>query len=605
MDVADTSPAATLVILRSFPGEPTDTVFSSSATEPAPIATELAAVALEAALDALMDASVALLSATVALEAALDALVEAAVALLSATVALKAALSALIEAAVALLSAAVALDAALSALVEVAVALLSAAVALEAALSALVEAAVALLSAAVALEDALSALVDASVALLRGIENNLPCCLVTKLRLSLLPDTTNIKLDFDNMFHRKVYSNHFVADHLGFKNTAIIKPLPGKNAADFTADEWILVPAQLNVFKELMSPATFKSEWPYIITALASLISSQRLYAITTNGAASTETYSDIRKRLIKFGYVECVVQLPENLIPGTSIPTTLWIFSKNNKTVRFIDASEIKTKGRRKFSLSDKDIKAIVALITKPEFTESNHSHKSQKGRIKVVHNDELAASNYNLAPSRYIQEDFPSDSSGFILLEEVCQINRGVLLKAQELDTLVADNNSVKYITPKNLNNSIIDLSGVTSLAETDEISPKKAISDNNIIMSKLLPFKAGYITDTQNNMIFSNGNTYYLQVDKKAINPLFLFMYLNSKMAQKQLEQLSRGSSTTTLSISDLKNLKIPLIKRSIQNELSEKYQELLAKEQRIYESLKALERDKDRLIEDALQ
>jgi len=189
--------------------------------------------------------------------------------------------------------------------------------------------------------------------------------------------------------------------------------------------------------------------------------------------------------------------------------------------------------------------------------------------------------------------------------LLEEVCQINRGVLLKAQELDTLVADNNSVKYITPKNLNNSIIDLSGVTSLAETDEISPKKAISDNNIIMSKLLPFKAGYITDTQNNMIFSNGNTYYLQVDKKAINPLFLFMYLNSKMAQKQLEQLSRGSSTTTLSISDLKNLKIPLIKRSIQNELSEKYQELLAKEQRIYESLKALERDKDRLIEDALQ
>lgn len=440
---------------------------------------------------------------------------------------------------------------------------------------------------------------------LRGIENNLPCYLVTKLRLSLLPDTTNIKLDFDNMFHRKVYSNHFVADHLGFKNTAIIKPLPGKNAADFTADEWILVPAQLNVFKELMSPATFKSEWPYIITALASLISSQRLYAITTNGAASTETYSDIRKRLIKFGYVECVVQLPENLIPGTSIPTTLWIFSKNNKTVRFIDASEIKTKGRRKFSLSDKDIKAIVALITKPEFTESNHSHKSQKGRIKVVHNDELAASNYNLAPSRYIQEDFPSDSSGFILLEEVCQINRGVLLKAQELDTLVADNNSVKYITPKNLNNSIIDLSGVTSLAETDEISPKKAISDNNIIMSKLLPFKAGYITDTQNNMIFSNGNTYYLQVDKKAINPLFLFMYLNSKMAQKQLEQLSRGSSTTTLSISDLKNLKIPLIKRSIQNELSEKYQELLAKEQRIYESLKALERDKDRLIEDALQ
>ncbi|KWC48838.1 hypothetical protein WL52_14370 [Burkholderia ubonensis] len=34
------TPAATLVILRSLPAEPTDTVLASDATEPAPSATE-------------------------------------------------------------------------------------------------------------------------------------------------------------------------------------------------------------------------------------------------------------------------------------------------------------------------------------------------------------------------------------------------------------------------------------------------------------------------------------------------------------------------------------------------------------------------------------
>ena len=85
--------------------------------------------------------------------------------------------------------------------------------------------------------------------------------------------------------------------------------------------------------------------------ALDDLADEKRLYAITTNGAASTETYSEIRRNLVQQGLVECVVQLSENLLPGTSIPSMLWFFSKNNETVRLIDASRIRTEGRRKFS--------------------------------------------------------------------------------------------------------------------------------------------------------------------------------------------------------------------------------------------------------------
>ncbi|KGC31909.1 hypothetical protein DP42_1910 [Burkholderia pseudomallei] len=41
------TPAATLVILRSLPAEPTDTVLSSDATEPVPSATEFDPEAVE------------------------------------------------------------------------------------------------------------------------------------------------------------------------------------------------------------------------------------------------------------------------------------------------------------------------------------------------------------------------------------------------------------------------------------------------------------------------------------------------------------------------------------------------------------------------------
>ena len=79
----------------------------------------------------------------------------------------------------------------------------------------------------------------------------------------------------------------------------------------------------------------------------------------------------------------------------------------------------------------------------------------------------------------------------------------------------------------------------------------------------------------------------------------------MYLNSNSGKKQLEQLSRGSSTSTLSISDLKELKIPLIEPAVQDKLADTYKKLLKKESQIQESLKTLEKEKEQLIETVLQ
>lgn len=450
----------------------------------------------------------------------------------------------------------------------------------------------------------LSAALYGNAQSLEGIEINPECYVVTKLRLSLLPHERTIKLHFGNMFyeedrHRSIFS---IFRDISTKqpHSAIIHPPFGVMIDEFFENNKGLRVPTLPRFADIMGPSAYKSEWPFILKALDDLADEKRLYAITTNGAASTETYSEIRRNLVQQGLVECVVQLSENLLPGTSIPSMLWIFSKNNETVRLIDASRIRTEGRRKFSLSLGDIEKITYLVTNR--TPISELFEGYQGLIRYVSASELAESNYNLSPSRHLGEDFPAE---YILLKDVCQINRGVLLKAQELDELVSDDNSVKYITPKHLNDSVIDLTTVTSLIETDDILKKKSIGNDTIVMSKLLPFKTGYVSNTRNNQVFSNGNTYFLQINKEKINPLFLWMYLNSNSGKKQLEQLSRGSSTSTLSISDLKELKIPLIEPAVQDKLADTYKKLLKKESQIQESLKTLEKEKEQLIETVLQ
>lgn len=435
---------------------------------------------------------------------------------------------------------------------------------------------------------------------LTGIEVEADCYVITRVRLSLLPNEPHLHLIYGNIFNEEDLNrlSSKKAWNTNDAQTTVIHPPFGSSLSNFTEDNSHLSSFISQELYDSMSPAAYKSEWPFILTALERLTPGKKLFAITTNGAASTETYSAIRKELIRRGYVNCVMQLSENLLPGTSIPSTLWIFSKGNETVRVIDASQIRTEGRRKFTLSDENISEIMKLIT---FEASNSEEAATKDIVKDLTLSEIEESNYNLSPSRHVGADFLLE---YIQLKDVCQINRGIILKAQELDELVADNNSIKYITPKHLNNGVIDLSKVTSLAETDEIFKKKSIDDDSIVMSKLLPFKTGYVRQVKKKQVFSNGNTYYLQINQKAINPLFLFMYLNSTMAQKQLEQLSRGSSTSTLSISDLKELKIPLVKRSIQDKLADNYKKLIKEEQRIQASLDKLEKNKRRLIEEVL-
>lgn len=107
-----------------------------------------------------------------------------------------------------------------------------------------------------------------------------------------------------------------------------------------------------------------------------------------------------IRKYLVDNNFVDCVIQLPENLFFGTSIATCILVMAKNkteNKTL-FIDASKEFKKETNNNILQPENIEKIVS-----EFREKTDVEYF----ARLVDNSEIAENDYNLSVSTYVEKE------------------------------------------------------------------------------------------------------------------------------------------------------------------------------------------------------
>ena len=107
-----------------------------------------------------------------------------------------------------------------------------------------------------------------------------------------------------------------------------------------------------------------------------------------------------IRKYLVDNNFVDCVIQLPENLFFGTSIATCILVMAKNkteNKTL-FIDASKEFKKETNNNILQPENIEKIVN-----EFREKTDVEYF----ARLVDNSEITENDYNLSVSTYVEKE------------------------------------------------------------------------------------------------------------------------------------------------------------------------------------------------------
>ena len=130
---------------------------------------------------------------------------------------------------------------------------------------------------------------------------------------------------------------------------------------------------------------------------------------LATNGTAAIVCFpgvmyrggaeQKIRKYLIDNNYIDCVIQLPDNLFFGTSIATCIMVLkkSKTENSTLFIDASKACVKVTNSNKLTQKNIETIIDTYTK----RINHEHFAKK-----VANSEIADQDYNLSVSTYVEQ-------------------------------------------------------------------------------------------------------------------------------------------------------------------------------------------------------
>ncbi len=166
---------------------------------------------------------------------------------------------------------------------------------------------------------------------------------------------------------------------------------------------------------------------------------------LATNGTASIVCFpgvmyrggaeQKIRKYLVDNNFIDCIIQLPDNLFYGTSIATCIMVLkkSKQDNSVLFIDASKEYVKVTNSNKLTEENINTIHSCFM--ERSEKEHFSR-------VVPYDEIKEQDYNLSVSTYIEQE---DTREVIDIKELNREISEIVAREQvlrdEIDKIIAE--------------------------------------------------------------------------------------------------------------------------------------------------------------------
>ncbi len=166
---------------------------------------------------------------------------------------------------------------------------------------------------------------------------------------------------------------------------------------------------------------------------------------LATNGTAAIVCFpgilyrggaeKKIRKYLIDNNFIDCVIQLPDNLFYGTSIATAIMVLkkSKRDNATLFIDASQECIKVTRNNKLTPENIQRVLTLF-------ENRQDVAYLARL--VPNAQVAEDDYNLSVSNYVEKEDLTEPVDIVALnEEIRQISARVNRLREEIDAIIAE--------------------------------------------------------------------------------------------------------------------------------------------------------------------
>jgi type I restriction enzyme M protein len=160
-------------------------------------------------------------------------------------------------------------------------------------------------------------------------------------------------------------------------------------------------------FKSFGTPPAKQGDYAYLLHIVRSLRSTGKgacilPHSVLFRGGAEAE----IRRNLVRKGYIKGIIGLPANLFYGTSIPACIIVIDKQDAAIRkgifLIDASQGLMKDGPKNRLRAQDIHEIVDVFNRqlelPKYS-------------RMVSSDEIEKNDFNLNLPRYIDSQQAED--------------------------------------------------------------------------------------------------------------------------------------------------------------------------------------------------
>ena len=166
---------------------------------------------------------------------------------------------------------------------------------------------------------------------------------------------------------------------------------------------------------------------------------------LATNGTAAIVCFpgvmyrggaeKKIRQYLIDNNYVDCIIQLPDNLFFGTSIATCIMVLKKAKKDncTLFIDATKECIKITNSNKLTEENIQNILDTFTE---------RKDKDYVSKLVSNETIAEGDYNLSVSTYVEQEDKREKVDIVKLNaELKEIVEKENMLRAEIDQIIAE--------------------------------------------------------------------------------------------------------------------------------------------------------------------
>lgn len=289
-------------------------------------------------------------------------------------------------------------------------------------------------------------------------------------------------------------------------------------------------------------------EWVQAKLMIELLRDNGKAAIVMTMGALTNGQDNSARQYFVKNKYIEAVVALPEKMFaPYSSISTAMVILSRDNESIRMVDATDIFTKGRKCNEFSDTDLAEVLDRMRH----DSGHS-------VTVTCKD---YGNCPLNPIRYLVNQ-NSITDGIRFGDIILDAKRGAQMAARKLDEVNSvEPTSIRYLKVNNIQGGTV--SGELSYIKEGTGLDRYYINNDEIVLSKVAGLgKAAIVRKPAGENWVLGANLYSMNINKEKAEPLYVKLFLESEKGTELLKSIASGITVPMISIEELRDMRLPL-------------------------------------------